>query len=98
MLSGCQSVSYYTQAIGGQIDIFRAQRPIEKMLAEEKTPAKLKDKFELVLALRRFADKELHLPINDHYVRYADLHRENVVWNVHAAPEFSLEPKSWWYP
>jgi predicted aminopeptidase len=26
------------------------------------------------------------------------LDRAYVVWNVFAAPEFSLEPKSWWYP
>ncbi len=26
------------------------------------------------------------------------MHRPFVVWNVEAAPEFSLEPKSWWYP
>src|SRR5207253_9039726 len=29
---------------------------------------------------------------------YVDVHRPFVVWNVEAAPEFSLEPKSWWYP
>jgi predicted aminopeptidase len=27
-----------------------------------------------------------------------DVHRKYVVWNVQAAPQFSLEPKSWWYP
>jgi predicted aminopeptidase len=27
-----------------------------------------------------------------------DLHRPFVVWSVEAAPEFSLEPKAWWYP
>ena len=27
-----------------------------------------------------------------------DLHRPYAVWNVCAAPEFSLEPKTWWYP
>jgi predicted aminopeptidase len=27
-----------------------------------------------------------------------DLHRPYVVWNVQAAPQFSLQPKTWWYP
>jgi predicted aminopeptidase len=36
--------------------------------------------------------------VNGHYLRYADLHRPFVVWDVYAAPEFSLEPKTWWYP
>jgi predicted aminopeptidase len=36
--------------------------------------------------------------VDGHYERYADIHRRFVVWNVHAAPEFSLEAKTWWYP
>ena len=31
-------------------------------------------------------------------MKYADLNRRFVVWNVNAAPEFSMEPKRWWYP
>ena len=30
--------------------------------------------------------------------KYADLHRPFVVWNVQAAREFSMAPKTWWYP
>jgi predicted aminopeptidase len=40
----------------------------------------------------------LSLPDNDSYRSYADLERDFVVWNVVAAPEFSLEPKQWCYP
>jgi predicted aminopeptidase len=58
----------------------------------------LKEKFRLVMELRRFAEKELKLPVNGHYNRYVDLKRRFVVWNVHGAKEFSLEPKTWWYP
>ena len=36
--------------------------------------------------------------MDGHYEKYADVHRPFVVWNVEAAPEFSLEPKTWWYP
>lgn len=32
------------------------------------------------------------------YSLYTHLGREHLVWVVHAAPEFSLEPKRWWYP
>jgi predicted aminopeptidase len=40
----------------------------------------------------------LRLPVNGHYRSYADLGRPYAVWNVEAAPEFSMEPKRWWYP
>src|SRR5205814_3233998 len=62
------------------------------------TPPALKEKFRLILQFREFAGQELRLPVKGQYLRYVDLHRPYVVWNVHAAPEFALEPKTWWYP
>ncbi|MBC8097272.1 MAG: aminopeptidase [Akkermansiaceae bacterium] len=97
-VSGCRTLKFYGQAIKGQYQIFTHQEPIEKLLAEPATPPKLKVQFELLLKLRAFANQELKLPVNDHYLKYVDVHRPYVVWNVQAAPEFSLEPKTWWYP
>jgi len=42
--------------------------------------------------------RELHLPDNGSYRRYADLQRPYVVWNVFAAEEFSTQPKQWCFP
>jgi predicted aminopeptidase len=95
---GCQTVGYYTQAIHGQYQIVARQKPVEKLLADPQTPAPLKEKLQLVQQLRAFAETNLALPVNGHYRRYADLHRPFAVWNVYAAPEFSLAPKTWWYP
>jgi len=85
VLSGCQTVSYYKQAIRGQYQIFANRQPIEKLLASTNTPSDLKEKFRLVMDLRRFAATELKLPVDGHYNRYADVKRRFVVWNVHAA-------------
>jgi predicted aminopeptidase len=52
----------------------------------------------LLQKFRAFAASELKLPVDDHYRKYADVHRPYVVWNVQAAPRFSLQPKTWWYP
>jgi predicted aminopeptidase len=98
MMSGCQTLSYYGQAIKGQYGIVVHGERIEKLLAEPQTPAPLKAKLQLVQSLRAFAKKDLKLPVDGHYQKYADLHRPFVVWNVEAAPEFSLEPRTWWYP
>ncbi|PWU17806.1 MAG: aminopeptidase [Verrucomicrobia bacterium] len=97
-VSGCQTWRFYGQAIKGQYQIFSSQEPAEKLLADGQTPARLKDQLRLVQNMRAFAAVELKLPVDDHYKKYADLHRPFVVWNVEAAPEFSLQPKSWWYP
>ena len=97
-VSGCRTLGFYAQAIGGQYQIFAHRRAIDKIVADPKTSAELKGKLELIQRLREFADKELKLPVDGHYLKYADVHREYVVWNVQAAPQFSLEPKTWWYP
>ena len=97
-MSGCRTLSFYSQAIKGQYQIIAHEQKIKKLLADPQTPAPLKAKLELVQNLRAFATKDLQLPVDGHYEKYADVRRPFVVWNVEAAPEFSLEPKSWWYP
>ncbi len=97
-LMGCQSLGFYKQAVQGQYQIWHEQRSIPKLIADPQTPAALKEKLQLVMKLREFAASDLHLKIKGYYESYADLHRRFVVWNVNAAPEFSVEPKSWWYP
>jgi predicted aminopeptidase len=42
--------------------------------------------------MRNFASRELGLPDNGSYRGYADLGRPYALWNVVAAPEFSLSP------
>ncbi len=80
------------------MEMLAHQQPIRQLIADPQTPPKLKKKFELILALRNFAQTNLNLETGGHYLSYVDLHRSNAVWNVYAAPELSIEPKSWWYP
>jgi predicted aminopeptidase len=98
LCSGCETARYYSQAMRGQCQMWARQDSIESLLENGDTPEPLKHRLQLVLQIREFAEKELHLPANGHYLRYADLGRRFAVWNVYAAPELSLAPKSWWYP
>lgn len=93
-LSGC----YYTQAVRGQLDVMHKREPIDQLIAASDTPADLVERLQLVKDARRFSIDELLLPDNDSYLSYADIERDYVVWNVFAAPEFSLEPKQWCFP
>jgi predicted aminopeptidase len=94
LLEGC----YYMQAIRGHTDLMNRRRPVPEVLGDESSSASLKSRLALVQTARDFATDELLLPDNDSYRSYADLEREYVVWNVFAAPEFSLEAKTWCYP
>lgn len=98
MITGCSSVGYYRQAVSGQYEILSRREPITEVIARPETGPGLREKLLLVLDLRQFAERELHLKTDGHYSKYADLGRRYVVWNVYAAPEFSLEPRKWWYP
>ncbi|CAD5372518.1 Aminopeptidase [Rubrivivax sp. A210] len=96
--SGCTSVGYYAQAAGGHLELMRLSRPVAEVMQDAATPPARRERLALSQRLRDFAVSELRLPDNSSYRRYADLGREAVVWNVVAAPELSLELKTWCYP
>jgi predicted aminopeptidase len=98
LVVGCQSLSYYTQAIGGHLKVMANARPVEDWLADPTTDAQLRQRLETARRIRAFASKELGLPDNGSYLAYAELNRPAVVWNVFAAPVFSVEPKAECFP
>jgi predicted aminopeptidase len=97
-LSGCANVGYYWQSVTGHLKVLNAAKPVQDWIDEAGTPQRLKDKLVLARRIRQYAVSELHLPDNPSYKRYADLHRSAVVWNVVAAPEYSLMLKTWCFP
>ena len=96
--TGCSTVGYYAQSVGGHLDLMRRARPVADWVADPATPPALRERLALSQQMRSFAVRELALPDNASYTRYADLGRSAVVWNVVAAPELSLSLKTWCYP
>jgi predicted aminopeptidase len=93
-LAGC----YYMQAARGQFQVMNKREPIDDIINASDTSAELAERLQLVKAARQFSIDYLRLPDNDSYRTYADIERDYVVWNVFAAPEFSLESKRWCFP
>ena len=91
-------MSYYSQAIRGQLGLMNAARPVDQWLADPATPPDLKARLESARRIRTFASRELHLPDNASYTSYADLGRRYAVWNVFAAPQFSVDPHPECFP
>jgi len=94
LISGC----YLMQAAGGQFSIMVKRRPIGDVIANPATEPAVREQLESVSLIREFASRELRLPDNGSYREYADIGRHYVVWNVVAAPEFSVEPRQWCFP
>ena len=97
-LGGCETTAYYTQAIGGHLKMLAAARPVESWLADPATPPPLRERLKMARQMREYASRELGLPENGSYTSYAELNRPFAVWNVYAAPEFSVEPKKDCFP
>ena len=97
-LGGCSTAGYYVQSVSGHLGIVRAARPVSDWLADPDTPPALRARLELTQRIRDFAVTELHEPDNASYRRYADLKRGAAVWNVVAAPELSLQLRTWCFP
>ncbi len=98
LVSGCTDVRYYMQTIHGQLDMVRRRQDITRMLADAALPQAMRDRLNLVLAVRSFAVASLQLPDSGSYKSYADLQRDYAVQNLFAAPEFSIGLHTWCYP
>lgn len=95
LLGGCANFGFYWQSVSGQMEIWKKEQSIQTLLADPSVTPELKHKLQSVLDIHEFASRELDLPDNGSYHKYADLQRPYVLWNVFAAPEFSVKPKEW---
>ena len=98
VLVSCETVGYYSQAARGQLTIVFAREDIQHLIERPDLSQELAGKFAKVMDIREFAESELGLPVGGNYSSYVDVEREHVVWNVFAAPEFSVDPVNWCYP
>lgn len=97
-LQSCATMRFYTQAASGQLELLAKRQPLAELTLDPETPEGLRRRLREVEQLRRFAVESLGLPGNGSYQSYVDLKRPFVVWNVFAAPEFSLTPLRWCFP
>jgi predicted aminopeptidase len=97
-LSGCANIGYYWQSASGHLKMMAAARPVVELIGDQDTPERLKERLALSQRIRNFAVSELKLPDNPSYRRYADLHRTAVIWNVVAAPRYSITLKQSCFP
>jgi predicted aminopeptidase len=89
---------YLMQAASGEWHVLHERVPVDTAIADPHTTPAVRAHLEQARAAREFASRELHLPDNDSFRSYADIGRTFVVWNVVAAPEFSVVAKHWCFP
>jgi predicted aminopeptidase len=82
----------------GQARILAAREPLERVIADGSRPQALRERLSRVRELRAFAHAELAMPEVRGFETYVATGRRSVVWNVVAAPAFSVEPLRWCFP
>ncbi|MCK4508556.1 MAG: aminopeptidase [Desulfuromonadales bacterium] len=98
LLSACSESQYLAQCVKGHLSVMASAEPIEDILAQENESQDVRDQLTKVVRMREFAVNSLHLPDSGSYRTYVDLERPYVVWNLVAAPEFSLKLNQWCFP
>lgn len=98
MLGGCESVSFYAQAVAGHMKLVTGKRPVREVIVDPEVEPAVRGRLMYAMRVRDYAGDVLGLPVASAYTDYVDTGRAYVVWNVFAAPEFSLALKTFCYP
>lgn len=98
LITGCESLGYYSQAIRGHLALNRGRQPIEQALVDERLSAIERERLALVPEIMDFAKSTLGLPSEDQYETLIFMNRNAVTWNVFAAPTDTLIPMNWCFP
>ncbi len=98
--SGCsyEELSYLVQQAPGQISLLLNRTPVEKVLKREDLAPEIRQKLEMGLDIKDYAEKEIGLVRNKSYTIYTEIDRDAVVYNLTATPALSLEPLTWKFP
>ena len=96
--AGCETVGYYHQAAQGQWRLLSQRVAVDELVQSEDTAPELQARLKLSQDILDYANGQIGLDAEDRYRHFVDLQREYVVWNVVAAPTYSLIPHEWCYP
>jgi predicted aminopeptidase len=97
-LAGCATPAYLARLGWTEARILLAREPIRTVLARPDLAPELRERLDLVLAVRAWARDGLGLRVGDSYATYADVGGAATVWVVAAARRDRLEAHTWWYP
>ena len=81
-----------SQAAQGQLGLILQRQNIDELVSARNI-RRSNTKFEDIERIKNFAEVNLGLPV-EITIRYVDVERDYLVWNVFAAPEFSTKPSS----
>jgi predicted aminopeptidase len=97
LLAGCD-IRYFAHAAYEEGHLLWNRRPIVQVLQQPDLSPAIRERLEMVLAVRQFAAENLGLNVGGAYKTVTAVDENAVVWVVMAAPRDSLEPYLWRFP
>ncbi|MBA3460712.1 MAG: aminopeptidase [Deltaproteobacteria bacterium] len=97
MLGGCLMPRYLSQAAYGQLELMARARPIEEVVADERTSVRTALLLAEIPAIKQYG-RSYGLKIKRNYNHYSALGRPAAVWFVGAADPVAFKPLKWCFP
>lgn len=89
---------YIARAAWEEAKILARRRSIVELVADNRTPAPVRAKLQLVLDARRFSESALGLRPAESFTTYTQLDRDTLVLVLSGAYRDRLERRTWWFP
>jgi predicted aminopeptidase len=96
LLSGCSPI-YVMRAAFEESKILWRREPIAEVLATANLAKDTRQKLELVLAVRAYAQNRLKLNVGGSYASLSHVDRRNLSFILTAAPQTELKAYTWWF-
>jgi predicted aminopeptidase len=97
VLTGCSPL-YVFQAAYEEGKILWRRQPIDRMLQRPDLDSDTREKLQLVLAVREYAQEPLKLRVRGSYASYSYVDRPTLSYVLMAAPKTDLRPYTWSFP
>ncbi len=96
-LTGCAGVGYLLQAGRGQMALIHHARPIPVVIADERTPPKIRELLSEIPSIKKFGEGR-GLKATANYQEYVKLDRSHAVYVVSACETLRFSEKRWGFP
>lgn len=95
--TGCSTVRYLLQATEGQLALLNHAKPISEVVADARTPTRLKTLLSEVALVKKFGEGRGIKP-TPNYTEYVKLDRNAAVWVVSACEPLEFKSREWKFP
>ncbi len=89
---------YLARAGWEEARILRGRQPIARLVADTSLSPGTREKLQLVLEARAFANDSLRLPAEDAFTQFTQLESDTLVLVLSGARKDWLAAKTWWFP